>query len=238
MVEANAFHQQIKEKRNQKQIIKLITLKPKTYKELASEVSFSGQTLAKHLRRLLATSEIEKEILNGEAVYKLGDKKTTNPADVTFALEYIKRLKKRGGVACYNYSQLGISLLSSILPWGISPYALMDKDLHKVPFLTQDDVEEIEQLLFKKMSQNIKNDRIKRNVINGNFQLGFNVDYAELLKSIEMDSLNYYAVMSKEESHLLDLVNCNREASTDEIEKFYKLREKTYQKMASKRSQH
>lgn len=227
----------MKKKKNQDKIIELINLGEKSYKQLESQLKFSGTTLSKHLNELSKRREIKKVVLNGEIVYKLSDKGIINPSDISHVSSYLKNIKKRGGEAHYDYSHLQGEILSSSLPWGITSHLIIDKDLKKIKLLTIDDVRDIEKLVYQKMIQNIKNEKLQGNVLQGHFQLGFNVDYKELLESFKAKSLDYFEMMSKEEGDLLSKIDDDPESVTDkEIKRLQKLREKTYEKIKDKKT--
>ncbi len=236
-MESYNFHQQMEKRANQDKILKSLQSEEKSYTQLKLELTpeFSPATLAKHIKELLATREIEPSMQNGKRVYKLGDKGIINPADIMLAISYLKNIKKRGGGIQHDYSQLEGSIVSSSLPWGISSYLLMDNDLKNIKILTREDVGDIEKLIFNKIKHNIKNVKQKGIVTQGNYQLGFNVDYAQLLESIKADSLEYYAIMSKEEGNLLSKIDDDPESVTSEdIKRLESLREKTYKKIRNK----
>ena len=231
------FYQKMKKKKNQDKIIELINLGEKSYKQLESQLKFSGTTLSKHLNELSKRREIKKVVLNGEVEYKLSDKGIISPNDILHLSTYVKKIKKRGGEAFYDYSQLQGEILSSSLPWGITSHLIIDKDLKKLKLLTRDDVRDIEKIIFEKIVSNIKNDKIKRNVKNGDLEIGFNVDYTDLVKSINADSLKYFENMSKDESSLLSKINIDPESVTNkELKRLQKLREKTYEKIKDKKT--
>lgn len=244
-MESYNFHQQIDKRKNQDKILESLQSEGKSYTQLELELTskltpeskpaFSSTTLAKHIKELLATREIEPAIQNGKPVYKLGDKGIINPSDIMSAINYLKNIKKHKGYILYDYSHLEGSIISSSLPWGISSYLVMDDNSKNIKLLTKEDVGDIEKLIFNKIKHNIKNVKQKGIVIQGNYQLGFNVDYAQLLESINADSLEYYAIMSKEESNLLSKIDDDPESVTSEdIKRLESLREKTYKKIRKK----
>ncbi|TAK16092.1 MAG: hypothetical protein EPO37_08990 [Nitrosarchaeum sp.] len=229
---------------NQDKILKSLQSEEKSYTQLKLELTskltpelkpaFSSATLAKHIKELLATREIEPAIQNGKRVYKLGDKGIINLGDIMLAANYLKNIKKRGGIIQYDYSHLEGSIVSSSLPWGISSHLVMDNDLKNIKLLTREDVADIEELIFNKIKHNIKNEK-QKGISKGNFQLGINVDYVQLLESINADSLEYYAIMSKEEGNLLSKIDDDPESVTSEdIKRLESLREKTYKKIRNK----
>lgn len=234
-MEATDFHQKIEKRKNQDKILKLIDMEGKSYTQLESELDFSHTTLAKHIKELRKTREIRPAIQNDQIVYKLGDKGIINPSDISHVSSYLKNIKKRGGEAHYDYSHLQGEILSSSLPWSITSHLIIDKDVKKIKLLTIDDVRDIEKLVYQKMIQNIKNEKLQGNVLQGHFQLGFNVDYKELLESFKAKSLDYFEMMSKEEGDLLSKIDDDPESVTDkEIKRLQKLREKTYEKIRNK----
>ena len=236
-MESYNFHQQLKKRKNQDKILQLLQSEEKSYTQLELELKseFSSATLAKHIKELLRTRDIEPSIQNGKPVYKLGDKGIINPADIMLATNYLKNIKKRGGNIQYDYSHLEGSVVSSSLPWGISSYLVIDDDLKNIKLLTREDVGDIEKLIFNKIKHNLKTKKQKGVVTQGHFQLGFNVDYVQLLESITANSLEYYAIMSKEEGDLLSKIDDDPGSVTSEdIKRLESLREKTYKKIKNK----
>jgi len=229
------YHQELEKKRNEERIKKAISLKGKTNKQLESELEISHSTLANRLRALKKRREIKKEILNEDVVYVLDDMGIINPVDISILSNYLQQITKRKGIAFYDYSQLRGEISASHLPWAIYSHLIMDNDLKKIKLLSKDDVREIEKLIFEKLANNIKKDKIKRNVKNGDFEIGFNVNYSDLLKSIKADSLNYFENMSTAEWNLLRKIDDDPEPiSKKDLKKFQNLREKTYEKISKK----
>lgn len=230
------WHQIMKKEKNQNKIIELINLGEKTNKQLQSTLPFTHTTLAKHLKDLTKRREIKKGIRNGEVVYKLSDKGIITLNDISHLSAYLEEIKKRGGEADFDYSRIQLELISSSLPWGISAHLIIDKDLKKLELLTREDVREIEKILFKKLAHNLKRKKLKTKINSGELEIGFNINYSELLKSIDKDSLNYFEIMSDEESKLLFKFDDDPESFTNKDKKqLQKLREKTYEKIKSKK---
>lgn len=234
-MEPHNFHQQMKKKENQNKILELIKSEGKTNKQLLDELSYSPTTLAKHLDELTKKREIEKDIQNGEIVYVLGDQKTIRPGDISQLSTELEAIKKRGGIGRYDYSQLWIEMMAASLPWGIFSRLVIDEDLDKLEIFTREDMREIEKLIFQKIIHNMKNKKIKKQIDNGELVVGFSINYENLLKSIDSDSLNYFENMSDEEWNLMREIEDESESITeDDIKKLQKLREKTYEKIKEK----
>jgi len=187
-MEPHNFHQLMIKKENQGKILELIKVKGKTNKQLAEELPYTPPTLAKHLNELLERREIQQELLNGEIVYILGDKGIIHPDDISNLSNYLEEIKKRDGEAHYDYSRLWMETISSELPWGIISHLILDKDLKKLNLFSRKDMREIEELIFKKIESNLKNNETKQKVKQGELVIGFNVNFSEILKSLEEDS--------------------------------------------------
>jgi len=188
IMESHNFHQQIKKKYNQDKILELIKSEGKTNKQLLDGLTYSHTILGKHLKELLKRREIKKDVLNGEIVYVLGDKGIIHPDDISHLSNHLEKIKKRDGEAHYDYSRLWMESMVDSLPWGIISHLVMDKDLKEQNLFSRNDMREIEELVYKKIISNLKNNKIKKQGEQGDLVIGFSVNFAEMLKSSDSNS--------------------------------------------------
>ena len=94
------------------------------------------------------------------------------------------------------------------LPWGIEPHLAINKQLNPLKLLNISDIEEIEKIIYKRLTENIKNIREHQTKFKNSamellekerFTLSFNVDLPELHESIDKKSLETLEEMPEEE---------------------------------------
>lgn len=199
-----------KKDRNISRIFDAIGENGKLYSEIKSEVGLSDTALSKHLEYMQNTLHwIKKKIGDDNKPYYVIDEETViNPADVGLYGRNLTKLGKDGADIFYDYSGLGIELTICSLPWGIDSNLIMNRNLEKLKLLRNEDVEEIEKLLFKKITDNVNYINLHRikfrkeglELLNkDNFVLSFNVNMKEFYKSIKSQSLAKLENMSPEE---------------------------------------
>ena len=143
----------------------------------------------------------------------------------------IERIRFRDGLHFRDYSTMCNTIIPQFLPWGIESDLTVDNEIHSLNLLTPNDVIEIEELIFQKISKNIPKENLDRK-LEGKMVLGFSIDYPNLIKSIKKQSLDYINNISKEELTLNDKYNDNPESLTKkEFKRKNDLRVKTYDKI-------
>jgi len=203
----------------------------KRFKDLEKETELSPAGLSAILKLLTTEKEIEPTLIDNKSGYKL-TKKGKFSFDELFLLSHdIDEIRSRDGKHYRNYSHLWGSIISCGLHWGIESDLTLDKEINKLNLLQSDDVREIEELVFKKITNNIKKKKLNEEQF-GKMVLGFSIDYNTLIKSIKENSLTYIEHISKEEQKLLEKMEDNIENMTNkEIKRLDVLRKKTYEKI-------
>lgn len=237
---SRAFHQKIIKKENQNKIIELINLGEKSFKDLLelvknSDSPLSHTTLSKHLNELQENHTIEKNFLGRKEVYKLSKKGRRTLSDIINLSQDVDRIRSREGKHFRDYSHLWGSILSSRLPWGIESDLTLDKNLNESNLFSNEDVWNIEKFVFEIIAKNTKKRRATEEQY-GEIVLGFKINYNELLKSIDDDSLIYYENISKKESDILYKMEEGENITYQDLNQWKKLRKETYAKIKKQKS--
>ena len=186
---------------NRGKIIRLLHDKPKRFTDLREESGFSPRGLTTMLKDLVANKKIEKIIHEGKETYALtkkGEKSFLELSEISFIIDLIQ---KGGGSYHQGYSNIRDSMWFCRFPWGIQDDLVLDKRIgEKLNPLTKDFVMDLQNYLFKKLRENVKNKKIQLDKTKeGNIILGFIFDYKELVESIEKNSLEHYNNVTEEE---------------------------------------
>ncbi len=211
----------------------LIALKnePKRFKDLEKETKLSPAGLTQILKILKEESKIEPTLIDGKSGYKLTKKGIVSLDDIINLANDVNTIRSRNGKHFRDYSHLWGSIITSRLPWGIESDLTLDKNLNESNLFSNEDVCDIEEFVFKKISDNLKKKGLNEEQT-GNIVLGFSIDYMKLIKSIKEDSLSYYNHMTEEESNILEKIDNRPDRVTDEEwMRFDKLRKVTYEKI-------
>ena len=210
----------------------LIALKnePKRFKDLETKTKLSPAGLTEILKILKKEKTIEPTLIEGKSHYKLTKKGTRSLSDVINLVNDVNAIRNRGGKHFRDYSHLWGSILVSRLPWGIESDLTLDKNLNESNLFSNDDVWDIEEFIFKIIANNIKKRRLNEEQ-SGEIVLGFKIDYNELIKSINEDSLTYYENISKKESDILYKMEEGEDITDQEFNQWKKLRKETYTKI-------
>ena len=237
---ARDFHQKIIKKKNQKRIVELINLGEKSFGDLLdllkkSNSPLSHTTLSNHLNELQENHIIEKNFLKRKEVYKLSKKGRMTLSDIINLSRDVDRIRSRNGKHFRDYSHLWGSIISSRLSWGIESDLTLDKNLNESNLFSNDDVCNIEEFVFNIIANNIKK-RKPNGEQSGEIVLGFKINYNELIKSINEDSLAYYENISKKESDILYKMEEGKDITNQEFNQWKKLRKETYAKIKKRRT--
>ena len=199
----------------------------KRFKDLEEATGLSPAGLNETLKMMKKNRMIEKNIVDKKQLYRLTGKGENYNPSISYD---ITPIQLRSGSNYRDYSRLRMDIKSRGFDWGIESVMTVDKDIENLKLLEPKDVMEIEELIYKKMKNNmIKNKKI---INNGKMVLGFSMDYNEIRKSIDQKSLEYIENMSKEEIRILSKYEDDPESVTkNELEKLSKLRKKTYEKL-------
>jgi|SaaInlV_200m_DNA_6_1039755.scaffolds.fasta_scaffold12390_2 hypothetical protein len=199
----------------------------KRFKDLEEATRLSPAGLNETLKMMKKNRMIEKNIVDKKQLYRLTGKGENYNPSISYD---ITPIQLRSGSNYRDYSRLRMDIRSRGFDWGIESVMTVDKDIENLKLLEPKDVMEIEELIYKKMKNNmIKNKKI---VNNGKMVLGFSIDYNEIRRSIDQKSLEYVDNMSKEEARLIMKRNEDPEEFTDKDEKrWLLLQKKTFEKI-------
>jgi len=221
----------IKRERSRNKVFIALKNEPKRFTDLEKDTGLTAVGLTSILKILLKEEEIVLELIDNKRKYKLTKKGTISISDLNFLSIGLANIKSRNGKYYPDYSRLYPSIVSSSLPWGIISDLTVDTEINALNLLSRNDVGEIEEFIFRKVSKNIPKRKLDKKYI-GKMILGFTIDYPDLVKSIEKNSLVYYNNMSKEEGELLEKYDDNPEGMTQkEFKRMGMLRNKTYEKI-------
>ncbi|MCE2506291.1 MAG: hypothetical protein J4F36_07470 [Nitrosopumilaceae archaeon] len=219
--------------RSRNAVLIALQKEPKRFTDLVKdeEVNLSAVGLTSILKILSEDDEIQLELIDNKKKYVLTNKGTISVSNLNFLSIGLANIISRDGKYYSTYSRLQPSMLSSSLPWGIESDLIVDKEIDSLNLLSRSDVLEIEELLFRKLSKHIPKRKLEQKLV-GQMILGFTIDYPELIKSVEKQSLDYVRKMSKEESRLLNKYENDPESlTTKELSRMNELRKETTDKL-------
>ena len=190
---------------NRFQILKIIKKEgPQRFKELEQKTGRSPRGLNNMLKDLQEAKRIEKVIHDGHQAYgltKTGDDAFKN---LDLVLSGRREMIIDGGTYYESYSNQWGSVLFCDLPWGIDDDLILDKNVtEEMNPITKETAIEVQEFLFKKMLSDAKKKKITLDKTkNGNIIWEFSIDYKELVKSLEGNSLRLYQNITEEELDL------------------------------------
>ena len=221
----------MKRERSRNKVLISLQKDPKRYVDLEKETDLSPAGLSKILKIMKEENVIESILVDGKAKYKLTKKGTISLEEYRTLSYDINEIRTRGGKHHWDYSTLHGTILSSGLNWGIESELTLDNDVKDLKLLQPKDVIEIEELVFKKINNNLKKRKLKK-VQFGKMVLGFCIDHNDLIKSIKEKSLAYINHMSKEEGKIFSKIDGSPDSLTEkEVKRLEVLRKKTYEKI-------
>lgn len=221
----------MKRERSKSKIINSLQKEPKRFKDLQKETGLSAVGLSDTLKVMKDDNMVETILAGGYNKYRLTKKGETIIEKFLYLSYDIDAIRSRYGEHHRDYSTLYNTIVASGLPWGIESDLTLDNEVKDLKLLQPKDVIEIEELVFKKIYNNVKKRKLKK-IQFGKMVLGFNIDYNELVKSIEGKSLAYINHMSEEEVRLLGKIDGSPDSLTEKEGKILViLRKKTYAKI-------
>ncbi|MGY5147461.1 MAG: MarR family transcriptional regulator [Candidatus Nitrosopumilus sp. bin_7KS] len=152
---------------------------PKLNKDLKRICKLSDAGLSNILKRMMKNKLIEYDSKNRN--YYIVDKgfRALEESDISYITN---RIRDDDGTFYRYYSGVYQTLIPRRRVGAIKPFMYIDKSLDSLNLFSTEDVEEIEKLAFKKLSQSIKRNKlVEKNT--GDIVLGFVIDYrkAEIL---------------------------------------------------------
>lgn len=215
---------------NRARIVRLLGTGSKRFTDLLNETGFSPRGLTTMLNDLVTAHKIEKTTLeNGKEAYK------ATKSGESWLMKYIgivsmaNFLRDEGADYYEDRSFMRGSMYFYEMPWGVQDDIMVDRDLENP--ITKETAFELQRLLYKRIKEDYKNNKVQLDPSKrGNILLGFMIDYEELVKSIQQNSLEYSESISKRE---LDILYKREKGTVTEadMEELAKLKQKTLQKL-------
>jgi len=219
-----------KREKSVNKIINALKKEPKRFNELQKETGLSAVGLSDTLKVMKNYNMIETILVNDKQKYRLGKKGEIITKYLYLSYD-IDAIRYRHGMHERDYSSLWNSILASQLHWGIESDLTVDNEIKDLKLLSPKDVMDIEELIFRKISNNIKAKKVKK-VEFGKMVLGFSIDYNELIISIKQKSLDYINHMTKEEIKIVNKIDGSPDCLTEkEGKRLQVLSKKTYEKI-------
>ena len=179
---------------------------PQRFHQLEIKSGRSPRGLANMLKDLLEDKKIEKVIHNGHQAYGLTKTGDSSFKNLDMALLGRKDMIIDGGAYLQEYSGQWSSMMFCDLPWGISDDMILDKNISdEMNPITQETAVAVQEFLFKRILSDVKEKKINiDNTKNGNIVWEFSIEYGELVKSLERNSLKVYQNVTEEELDLFE----------------------------------
>jgi predicted transcriptional regulator len=199
----------------------------KRFVDLKRETGLSPRGLNDIRKILLEEGLIQQDNSKAYELTEKGKESSVNASQFNAKTE----IKIDLNYSIWDYSTMNGGLSALSLPWGISSELIRDKKINHSEILSQKDVGEIEELMFKKMVMNKVNEKYfdKRNK---KMVISFELDLEKVSESIEKQSLEYVENITDEEKNLLAKYEHDPESVTPkEIQRMTILREQTYKKI-------
>lgn len=165
-------------KDNLNKILNALKDSPKRNKDLLKICKLSDSGLAKILKNMLKIRLIEHNPKTKEYSIVDAGLKILETADIS---HITNRIRNDNGIYYHNYSDTVQTIIPRRVTGAIHPFMYIDKNLDSLDLLSTSDVEDVEKILFKKLSKSIKKNKlIEKNA--GDIVLGFVIDYQKVEK--------------------------------------------------------
>lgn len=218
---------------NRARILRLLGAGPKRFTDLQKETGFSPRGLTTMLKDLEGQHKIEKTTLeSGKEAYR------ATKSGESWLMKYIgivalaNLLRDEGSDYYEDHSFMRGSMYFYEMPWGVQDDLMVDKNLENP--ITKETAFELQRLLYRLIKEDYKNNKIHLDATKkGNILLGFMINYDELVKSINENSLEYRESISEKELDIL-YKRENGDATKSDMEELAKLKQKTLQKLEKK----
>jgi hypothetical protein len=218
---------------NRARIIRLLGSGPKRFTDLLNETGFSPRGLTTMLKDLEKAHRVEKTALeNGKEAYK------ATKSGESWLMKYVgivsmaNFLRDEGADYYEDHSFMRGSMYFYEMPWGVQDDIMVDRNLENP--ISKETAFELQRLLYQKIKEDYKNNKIQLDPTKkGDILLGFMIDYENLVKSINENSLEYRESISERE---LDILYKREDgtATKADMEELAKLKQKTLQKLEKK----
>jgi len=190
------------------------------FNDLQRIVNYYPATLSSLLDDLESESKIEQMPHQGKLAYGITKKGKGTILELGILGVEATEIMQKGGVYHDNYSnEYGEMRYYWELAWGIQDDIVHDKSLQKVNPISKDTAREINKMLYHLIKEDVRKRKITLDgTKNGKIILGLTIDYQELVKSINEQSMYYLKNMSKKEHDLFDRVGDKTMSYTEKDE--------------------
>lgn len=187
------------------------------------------------LKSLQSDGKIEQSFFNGKVAYRITKKGQNMIHDFGTLGMIINKILEDGGSYHDDYSEIFINTaIAYELPWGIQDGICYDKNLSKTLPISKDTAKEMQRTLYNCILDDVKKKKITLDATkDGTVILGLKINYANLVKSINAQTLSYMDNMSKEEIDFFDKIGDHGLSPSEKI-KLDGMRKKTRAKLGVK----
>jgi predicted transcriptional regulator len=174
---------------------------PQPFNKLGRMTNKRPSSLNNILKSLLMERKIGQSFHNGKAAYGITKKGKNMIQDFGTLGMTINKILEDGGSYHDDYSEIFINTaIVYELPWGIQDGVCFSKNLSKILPISSDTAREVQRTLYNCILNDVKKKKIPLDSTkDGTVILGLKIDYANLVKSINEQTLYYMDNMSKEE---------------------------------------
>ena len=233
----NPFSNQTNAKqKNAEKILVKIGENGTTAREIREDktIDISEKTINRHLKELLNEGKISFNSIDKKYTQTRKGKIELNT--IAFQKLILDSIINKSKSSKIDYSGLQIELENCSLAWGIQSNIIISKKLQNIEFvrkgskkeikkniLNPEDVEDIERLLYSKISKNLKEfgqfhikyDKVKGALQDEIFVVNFNINMKDIRDSIRLKSLEIYDNLTPDEIKNKFQINTD---STDGLE--------------------
>lgn len=197
---------------------------PKRFNQLKRLTNRAPRGLSINLENLLKKRKIEKfvEEVSGKACFRTTPKGRRYFHDVFTLPLTLSGIEEEGGKFFSDYSGFHGDMWFCYLPWGIRDDLALSKEIdEKDNPITKEFVAELQHLIFKRLRSDLKQ---KKDMLDskktGTIVLGFEIDYKELVQSINhKDVLKLRKETTEPELDVFERIGLGKETNEDS-EKF------------------
>ncbi len=204
---------------------------PHSFSKLEKITHLFPGTLNAVLNDLDGDEKIERIAHEGKMAYAITKKGRGTIVELGILGVVATEVMQKGGVYHEDYSNWRGSMYFNNLPWGVQDDLILDKNLKKLNPITKKTTSELQKLLYRCIKEDVKKRKIHLDETkDGKVILGFNIDYKDLVKSIQEQSMDYLDVISDRELDLLEKWE-HGTIKAEEREEFDRLRQMTKVKL-------
>ena len=207
-------------------VLQILKGDPLPFNEISRRTKIWPAMLTSILVDLVKDKKLEQVPHEGRLAYKITKNGIKTIVDLGILGVEATEIMQKGGIYHDNYSnQYGEMQYYWQLAWGIQDDIVYDKSLQKLNPISEDTARAVNKLLYQLIKEDVKNRKIILDANkNGKIILGLTIDYQDLVKSINEQSMYYLENMSKEERNFFDdigdrTLNPKEQARLDDIRK-------------------